>query len=329
MVHWTECSSFDLILEKPASERFRDIPDLAIKRALSILTVMSGKSSPSHYPIAHMIAEKTGKRFQDEVEALGSKLGISWEAILLANVSYDLEVMLMGCSTAAIPTPEGPVLARNLDWDFQDFLGRGSYLMRYMRKGKPEYMSAGWAGAVGAVTGMSPKGFSLALNCVIGPEKVDITQGYPVLLFLRRVLEDAGSFEEAVTMVSTEHLMAPGLITIVGTNNDQRVCVERSQTSHFQRWAEPEKVLCTTNNYIKLFDGKDFADMLDGRLDAMKDLTKHMDGHSDVEDETILSILTNPDVIQENTAQHVISRPSTQTMKVWCPSKFFLEEKHL
>ncbi len=322
MKPWVECSSFDLQLDKPANERYTAVPDEAVQRALALLGKIAEGFTPRLAPLADVISARTDKRFQEQIEGLADRLGIDWRSLLLANISYDLEIMRLGCSTCAIPTPDGPILARNLDWDFTDLLSRGSYLTRYLDGTELKYITAGWAGTVGVVTGMSAKGFALALNYVMCPEKVDMQKGYPVLLFLRRVMEDANSFEEAVEMVSTETLMAPGLITIVGTENAQRVCVERSPSKSAQRWGEEGKSLCATNDYCSLFDGQNFDGFSDGRFEGLCDLTKEMSGDTEVEDETILSILTNPRVIQLNTAQHVIARPYAQTIRVWYPSRF-------
>ncbi len=215
-------------------------------------------------------------------------------------------------------------MARNLDWDFERLLARGSYLTRYLEAGKLKYAAAGWAGCVGVVTGLSGSGFALALNYVMSPEKVNLGKGYPVLLFLRRVLEDAKSFDEAVEMISTEILTASGLITVVGTDNSQRVCVERSPTTSAQRWGTPGNPLCATNNYIDLFEGQSFDGFFDNRWQGLTDLTSKMDGSGEIGDEEILSILANSRVIQSNTAQHVIARPYEQSMRVWIPSKFAL-----
>ena len=113
---------------------------------------------------------------------------------MLANISYDLVLAYFGCSTVALPTPSGPVVARNMDWWPEDILAQCSYLIRCFRGSTFHFANAGWPGAIGVVTGLSARGFAVVLNAVLSPEGICKT-GYPVLLHLRRVLEDAPSFE--------------------------------------------------------------------------------------------------------------------------------------
>src|SRR5262249_37922713 len=142
--------------------------------------------------------------------------------VVLANISYDLVLSAFGCSTVALPTPSGPVVARNMDWWPEDLLAQASYLVRYHRNGVLQYANAGWPGAIGVGTGLSGRGFALVLNAVSGTEGVRKT-GYPVLLHLRRVLEDARDFDEALRLLTEQRLAAPALLTLVGRENEQRV----------------------------------------------------------------------------------------------------------
>ena len=68
-----------------------------------------------------------------------------------------------------------------MDWWPEDLLAQASYLVCYHRNGVTQFVNAGWPGAVGVVTGMSHRGFAVALNAVSCPEPLAKT-GYPVLL---------------------------------------------------------------------------------------------------------------------------------------------------
>ncbi len=83
---------------------------------------------------------------------------------------------------------------------------------------------AGAVGAAGIVSGQSRHGFAVILNAALTGE-VHL-EGYPVLLFLRHLLDTARSFEEAVEMASHTPLASAALITLAGACNDQRVCID-------------------------------------------------------------------------------------------------------
>ena len=251
--------------------------------------------------------------------------GASWRDIILANISYDLTIMALGCSTVAIPTPSGPVLARNMDWWPEDVLARCSYLVRVFREGKLVLFNAGWPGSIGVVSGLSVKGFAVVLNAVSGPDGVDAT-GYPVMLHIRRVLEDAADFGEAVHMLSRQRLAASCLLTVVGTRNFQRVVIERTPKRHSHRWAADDEPLVATNDYRVLArpksdDANELLQTTCSRYDALSEMFSDRDFEEEVEDAELLYKLTDPSVIQTITAQHVIVRPRLGEIRLFVPRK--------
>src|SRR4029079_7486099 len=92
-------------------------------------------------------------------------------------------------------------------------LARASYVIRCTDGPDWKFTSAGFPGAVGGVTGLSGRGFAVILNAVTAPDPVCKT-GYPVLLHLRRVVEDAADFAEAVDRLSNQRLTTPAPFTL-------------------------------------------------------------------------------------------------------------------
>lgn len=268
---------------------------------------------------------RTGNRFHSEITALARHIGASWREIMLANISYDLALAYIGCSTMLVPTSDGPVLARNMDWWPEEVLAQTSYLMRYYREGRLAFANAGWPGSTGAVTGLSGRGFAIALNAVLSEEGPNRT-GYPVLLHIRRVLEDARDFEDAVERLSKITLAAPALFSVVGTQNHQRVVVERSPKRAAIRQEESGKVLIATNDYRLLFKPQtheitEIYQTTCNRFDVLTRLTQNHDPDAPTDDATLLYLLSDPDVIQQITAQHVIMRPMTGDVRLFVPRR--------
>src|SRR5262249_10662696 len=167
----------------------------------------------------------------------------------------------------------GRVVPGKMDWWPEGMLARAGRLLRFTRDGAPAYASAGWPGALGVVTGLSTRGFAVVLNAVATPGEGVGGEGYPVLLHLRRVLEDARDFDDALRMLSEERLLAPALFTLAGRENEQRVVVERTPTRHALRWPEGDEPLVATNHYRVLsrprpFGGEELSGAC-GRYDAV------------------------------------------------------------
>jgi predicted choloylglycine hydrolase len=212
---------------------------------------------------------------------------------------------LFGCSTLALAGRDGPVLARNMDWPWSDLIARASCVTPLAAG-----LSAGFVGAVGVVTGLSRRGFAVALNAVLGdgPDPA----GYPVLLFLRHLLDEAGSFDDAVDRASRTPLAASALLTLVGTENLQRVCVERSTREHRQRWPAGDEPLVVTNHYRSL--GPGYA------CPRYEYLTRAPCLPPDAAAEALLALLGHPSVRQDITAQHVLACPAAGTLRLFVPA---------
>jgi hypothetical protein len=156
-------------------------------------------------------------------------------------------------------------------------------------------------------------------------------RGYPVLLHLRRVLEDSADFDDALRRLSRQRLAAPALFTLAGSRNEQRVVIERTPSRHALRWPAGDEPLLTTNHYRLLTDaqGHDTGDALLGtscpryeRLSLL--LSKHRPDQ-DVADATLLYALSDAGVIQDITAQHVVIRPRAGEIRLSVPRRLLAQ----
>jgi hypothetical protein len=242
----------------------------------------------------------------NRAEGAAKVLGVEPCDLLAANLCYDvlMGLSLMGCSTIAQPSDTGPVLTRNMDWFPAEKIAKASCLVH------EDYgINAGFLGMIGSVTGLSQRGFCVCLNAVFG--KTD-AEGYPMLLFLRRILDTARDYREALAMAAGEHLMSGGIITLIGVRNEERAIVERTPTNCKLRSARADEPLLATNHYRAL--GKPEV------CDRYEFMAKKAGN------QPALDILTNRRVLQEITAQHVVMCPATQTAEMYVPSQLLSDE---
>lgn len=336
MSTWTRCPSYEMDLDLPEPERFAVIERYMIDRARRLLEAIRQHIPGKALSLAPLLNARTRWRFSAELKAMGRYTGIDWRWLMLGNVSYDLALASLGCSTVVMPTPEGPMVARNMDWWPQELLAAASCTLRFVRGGELLFAIAGWPGSVGAVTGLSARGFAVVLNAVLGQESAR-RSGYPVLLFLRRVLEEADGFEAAVKMIHDKTLFTCGLITVAGTTNHQRVCIERTPTRAMLRWPEPDEPLVATNSYLLMDqpprrkpldrDGRELFATTCTRYERLDTLARELLARGNVTPQCLLYALTDPEVIQEITAQHVVVQPGRGEIDLYVPTRL-LEQWH-
>ncbi len=328
MLPWVECPSLTLNLDLPPEQRIAEASDDLIKRSKKLLAAVQAEISGGQRWLADAVHLRTAYRFLAETKANAQRVGVDWRDLTLANLSYELVVGMFACSTIALATAAGPVLARNMDFWPEKWLARASTLMQFTRGGELAFVNAGWPGAIGVVSGMSAKGFAVVLNAVGGgSDKL----GYPVLLHLRRVLEDAKSFDAAVDWLASERLTAGALFTVVGTQNCQRVVVERKPSAFVLRRPITDEPLVATNDY-RLLNASEHGsiEMLlqtsCSRFDSLCQLFAKHRAADEIRDSELLYALTDPRVRQTITAQHMIFRPREMLSRLFAPRGLLCED---
>ena len=277
-----------------------------IAKSKNLLTATCGlfkKLGPAAHVAPHVFAKY--KVHAERARAAATVIGVDPVDLLAANLCYDLLMgaSAMGCSTLALAGPDGPVLARNMDWFPAEKVAKASCLVT------EEYgVNAGFLGMLGTVTGLSRHKFCVCLNAAFGGSDPD---GYPMLLFLRHVLDTAPDYRAALEMVTSERLMSGGIITVVGARNEERAVVERAPRRATVRTARGNEPLLATNHFRDLSEPEECS-----RYAHMAEFA----GRTPARD-----ILTSRHVLQEITAQHVVMCPAAQTAEMFVPSHLLPE----
>lgn len=329
MVPWVEAPTLTLDWSRPAKKRYEHLPVDAVLKGRVLLDALKAKTPRGARYLADLARLRTKGRFHAEAVALARATAGNWRTVMVGNLAYDLALAFYGCSTIALATPSGPVLARNMDWHPEDALALTSYLIRAERDGELVFANAGWPGAIGVVSGLSARGFGITLNAVQAPGGFDLL-GYPVLLHIRRVLEDADDFDDAVKRLTHERLVVGCLLTVVGCTNDQRIVIERTPREHLIRRPQGDGPLLVTNHYRGLLE-KVPGEPVDPtppfcmRYDALLGFFHDAKADREIDDTELLYALTDEHVVQDITAQHVIIRPRENSIRLLVPRRLVQE----
>ncbi len=142
--------------------------------------------------------------YQEEMQGLADGAGLPLRDIHRVHAAPELFELrgLVSCASFAAfgrATLDGRLYhIRNLDWIFQAGVQRYPLLLVYPEDG---IVNIGYAGFLGVISGMNRAGISLGQ---IGATSRDWTlRGLPMPFLLRRVLEEAGTLEDAARIVRT------------------------------------------------------------------------------------------------------------------------------
>ena len=128
MVPWIERPVIDIDLDRPLDRLLDGVPREAFAAGKRLLDGVMREIPKRARALAYWVRLRTANRFHRELVLLARQVGADWRDVVLANISYDLMLAHLGCSTIALATPSGPVVARNMDWWPEALLAQASYL---------------------------------------------------------------------------------------------------------------------------------------------------------------------------------------------------------
>ncbi|MEK7413694.1 MAG: C45 family peptidase [Planctomycetota bacterium] len=136
---------------------------------------------------------------RDELVALAAASGISVDSLLRTHAI--IETM---CSAVVHTGPEGTRFGRNMDFPPADALGATTVLTVVREPGRHTYASVTWPGMIGVVSGMNDRG--LATCILLNWHGKPAGPGEPLPLRARRILQECGDVDAALTLFSSEPL---------------------------------------------------------------------------------------------------------------------------
>jgi isopenicillin-N N-acyltransferase-like protein len=191
-----------LLAVKPAA-RLLDYPKDYLRKhdraAAWPQLVAAGKGMLPNFPREHL----------RELEATVKATGLDRDLFVAANTMFDMQKPI-GCSVLMLEAGRsatgGPLFGRNLDFPTLGYLQEYTLVIVCRPKGKHAFVSVGFPGLVGCVSGMNDAGLTLAVLEVYstcdGSPLFD-PEGTPYALCFRRLLEECATVAEAEKLLRT------------------------------------------------------------------------------------------------------------------------------
>ena len=141
--------------------------------------------------------------YRTEMDALVKSSQVDRDAIVTGNTLFDLK-KIFACSALLVEADRsatgGPLLGRNLDYPSLGYVHHYSLVTVYRPKGKHAFVSVGFPGLVGCLSGMNDAGLAVAILEVFevkqGEAHFDV-EGMPYATLLPPVLEECTTIDEA------------------------------------------------------------------------------------------------------------------------------------
>ena len=118
------------------------------------------------------------------------------------------------------------IVGRNFDFDVDPWFDDDKIVAIVSPAGKIPYVSVGWPGMTGVVTGMNAEGIWINVN---GGRAGELdSAGMPVVFTTRTVLEGARSLDEAIAIVERDAPMASHILLIADGETGESAVIERA-----------------------------------------------------------------------------------------------------
>jgi hypothetical protein len=177
----------------------------------------------------------------------------TYQRLVTYHALYDLALgfersPLAGCSAFAVSgaaSQDGHLLiGRNFDLD-EDAFDRDKVVARVLEDGKIPFLSVGWPGMTGVVTGLNAAHIFVSVNGARAGEPH--ATGVPLPFVLRAVLEQARSLDQAVAIALALPVMVPHILLIGDGTSGETVVLERAPDYAEARRSGPGVVIVSNH----------------------------------------------------------------------------------
>jgi len=206
------------------------------------VVLSQGRDMVKHFPTA----------YRDEMESLVKASGAPRDKIVVGNTLFDIKKIVL-CSALMIEgdrsATSGPLLGRNLDYPSLGYVHEYSLVTVFRPRGKHAFVSLGFPGLIGSLSGMNDAGLTVAVLEVMasrsGEGRFD-PKGIPYALCFRTLLEECTTIEEAKKKL--EKLPRTTLLNMVVADRNKVGTFEITPKSVVFRPAE--KGVCSCTNHF-------------------------------------------------------------------------------
>jgi len=167
----------------------------------------------------------------DEIKEISKASNVSEAVLTLLNHFYELDGTAC-TSVVARARNNSIIFGSNLDFMFVQEIFNLTYEGHYYKNGQLIYKTNSIYGIVGAIRGSRVGNYSIAINQREGEDNVFrelfLKNSYETLYFVKYILQNAETFDEAIKLAESTPLMSTAYYTIGGKSGNEGCVIERS-----------------------------------------------------------------------------------------------------
>jgi predicted choloylglycine hydrolase len=265
------------------------------------------------------------REYIEEMKGLAEGAGLEYSEVLNMTAHVDYFAMLM-CSTivaAGQATPDGKLIeARNLDWASGKATELDPFTTVFIYKPDHghKFVSILYPGIVGALTAVNDQKLTVELNFSMA--KKNGKSGFPALLIVRHIAQNAATLDEAETILRDMPRIAGYNVMVTDGKTNKARLIEITSDKVGTSDLRADGTLITTNHFVtkelsgENVDSSRFSQLPSGERYARLDtLLKQYYGK--IDPQIGMTMIHDDGVKVSGTVQTTIFKPAEGLIWVW------------
>ncbi len=205
-----------------------------------------------------MMRPHVPSRYLDEMRGVADGSDVPLKQLQRLHALIEISATCSSFAVFGRATPDGRLIhGRNLEWNIRAGAQRYIRLFVYRPEGRHVFVSVGFTGFIGTLSGINERGVSIGQ---IGALSADQSfRGTPMPMLLRRVLEESGTLEDAVGIME----LGPrtrGFNYVFGSSQERRAVALETTQEHCVIFNDEAERTSTVSYAVPLEDAVVRAD---------------------------------------------------------------------